>query len=145
MKLRMNHRTVLHVALAASLVVAGACISTPRGSYNTVEGSEHSKDVKRTSPNRDLENSLEQRNIITGRKEGMLVVQFELVNRLDRAISFQWGVEWSDRAGFVIDYGPAHFRPERLSGRQSKTVKIVAPSPEAEQYRLLIGSRDEVR
>jgi hypothetical protein len=127
------------------VALLGACTSTPKGTYNTVEGSEHSSEVKKFSPNRDLENSIEQRNIVLVRKEGVLVAQFDMVNKLDRAISFQWGIEWRDKANLVIDYGPSHFRPERLSGRQIKTVKVVAPSPEATGYTLQVGSRDEVR
>lgn len=127
------------------VALLGACTSAPKGTYNTIEGSEHSNEVKRFSPNRELENSIEQRSIVSVRKEGVLVVQFDMVNKLDRAISFQWGIEWYDKAGLVIDYGPSHFRPERLSGRQSKTIKIVAPSPEADTWKLQIGSRDEVR
>lgn len=139
-------RLVRSTALAcASLLLANACSLPPRGTYNTVQGSENGREVTRNSPNRDLENSLEQRNIVNVRKEGMLVVQFDLVNKLDRALAFQWGVEWYDRSGLVIDYGPAHYRPERFSGRQSKTIKIVAPSPEAVSWKLLIGSRDEVQ
>jgi uncharacterized protein YcfL len=136
---RVPWLAVLGVALL------GACTSTPKGTYNTVEGSEHSSEVKKFSPNRDLENSIDMRNILQVRKEGMLVVQLELVNKLDRALSFQWGVEWYDRAGMVIDYGPGSYRSERLSGRQSKTIKIVAPSPEADTWKLQVGSRDEVR
>jgi uncharacterized protein YcfL len=136
---RARWLAVLGVALL------GACTSAPKGTYNTIEGSENSREVKKFSPNRELENSIEQRNIVLVRKEGMLVAQFDMVNKLDRAISFQWGIEWRDKAGLVIDYGPSHFRPERLSGRQIKTVKVVAPSPEATAYTLQIGSRDEVR
>lgn len=122
-----------------------ACTSTPRGTYNSLSGKEGGAEVSRVSPNRELENSLEMKNIVQVRKEGMLVVQLDLANRLDRALAFQWAIEWYDRAGLVLDYGPAHYRPERLSGRQSKTIKVVAPSPEAESWKLQVGSRDEAR
>lgn len=130
---------------AAGLALLTACVSEPRGSYNSISSSENSADTKRFSPNRELENSLETRNIVNVRKDGILIVQFELVNKLDRALSFQWGIEWRDRAGLVLDYGPGHYSPERLSARQSKTIKIVAPSPEADSWTLQVGSRDEVR
>jgi len=139
-------RTVRNLALAsAGLLFASSCSLPPRGSYNSVQGSENGAEVTRNSPNRNLQESIELRNIVQARKEGMLVVQVDLVNKLDRAISFQWGVEWFDRSGLVIDYGPAHYRPERFSGRQSKTVKLVAPSPEATSWKIQIGSRDEVQ
>lgn len=143
----MNHshslRSIAAQAIATAAVLC-ACTSAPRGTYNSVSGREGGQ-VTTHTPNRDLENSLEMRNIVQVRKEGMLVVQLELANRLDRALSFQWAVEWYDRSGLAIDYGPAHYSPERLSGRQSKTIKLVAPSPEAESWKLQVGSRDEVR
>lgn len=140
-----NHslRSIAAPALALAALL-GACTSAPRGTYNTVSGREGGQ-VTTHTPNRDLENSLEMRDIVQVRKDGMLIFQFELVNKLDRALSFQWDVEWRDRSNLVIDYGPAHYRPERLSGRQSKTIKVVAPSPDADSFRLLLGSRDEVR
>lgn len=129
----------------AALALLGACTSAPRGTYNSLTGKEGGAEVSRVSPNRELENSLEMKNIVQVRKEGLLVVQMDLTNRLDRALSFQWAIEWYDRSGLVLDYGPAHYRAERLSGRQSKSIKIVAPSPEAESWKLQVGSRDEVR
>lgn len=144
----MNHKLLsLSRAplFAAGLALLTACVSEPRGSYNTISGSENSGESTRFSPNRDLENSLETHNIIKVRKDSMLIIQFELVNKLDRALSFQWGIEWYDRAGLVLDYGPGHYSPERLSARQSKTIKIVAPSPDAESWKLQVGSRDEAR
>lgn len=144
----MNHRThsySLASPFFAALALLCACTSTPRGTYNSLAGKEGGAEVARISPNRQLENSLEMKNIVQVRKEGMLVIQLDLVNRLDRALAFQWAIEWYDRSGLVLDYGPAHYRPERLSGRQSKTIKIVAPSPQAESWKLQVGSRDEVR
>lgn len=144
----MNHKLLsLSRAplFAAGLALLTACVSEPRGSYNSISGSENSAESKRFSPNRELENSLEIRDIVRVRKDGILIVQFQLVNKLDRALCFQWGIEWRDRSDLVIDYGPGHYSPERLSARQSKTIKIVAPSPEAESWKLQVGSRDEVR
>ncbi len=143
MKLNNALRPNAAHALAIAALLC-ACTSAPRGTYNSISGREGGQ-VTTHTPNRDLENSLEMKNIVQVRKEGILVVQLELANRLDRALAFQWSVEWYDRAGLVLDYGPAHYRPERLSGRQSTTIKLVAPSPQAESWKLQVGSRDEVR
>jgi len=143
MESKSSHRGITFAALTAASLLC-ACASTPRGTYNSVSGREGGQ-VSKHTPNRELENSLEMRNIVQVRDNGLLVVQLELANRLDRALSFQWAVEWYDRAGLVIDYGPAHYSPERLSGRQTKTIKITSPSPAAESWKLQVGSRDEVR
>ncbi|MCY3000762.1 MAG: YcfL family protein [Planctomycetota bacterium] len=125
--------------LPLALVALVGCTAAPRGSVNSFDG-------KNTEVGNALLNaSLEIRNIVRAEKNGLKVAQFELHNRHSTALAFQWTVEWYDRSGLKIQYGPAHWEPERLAGSASKTLQIVAPSPDADSWKLQVGSRDEVQ
>ena len=125
--------------LPLALVPLFGCTSPPSGSVNSFDG-------KHTEVGNALLNSaLEIRNIVRAEKNGLKVAQFELHNRHSTALAFQWTVEWYDRSGLKIQYGPAHWEPERLAGSASKTLQIVAPSPDADSWKLQVGSRDEVQ
>ena len=145
MNSRTQKRALLTTLALAGALSAAACRMAPRGSYNSVESGRPGQDPVQTIGNRDIANSLELRNIVEARQNDLKIVQVELVNRLGRAIQFQWSPVWYDRSGIVIDYGPAHFEPVRLSGRQTKVIKFIAPSPAADTWKLQYGSRDEVQ
>jgi uncharacterized protein YcfL len=127
--------------LLASLALfsLAACRVTPQGSVNRTDG-------KSTEVGNSLLNAaLEMRNIVKAEKNGLMVVQLELRNRRTSPLAFQWTVEWYDRAGLKLSYVPQHWEPERLAGSASKTIQMVAPSPEAVSWQLQVGSRDEVQ
>lgn len=125
--------------LLLALLPLVACTAAPSGSVNRYDG-------KGTEVGNALLNAaLEMRNIIKAEKNGLMVVQVELKNRRTTPLAFQWSVEWYDRAGLKINYVPQHWEPERLAGSASKTIQMVAPSPEAVSWQLQVGSRDEVQ
>jgi uncharacterized protein YcfL len=129
----------LSFLLPLALVPLVGCVMAPSGSVNSFDG-------KNTEVGNALLNSaLEIRNIVRAEKNGLKVAQFELHNRHSSSLSFQWTVEWFCRAGLKLQYGPQHWEPERLAGGASKTLQIVAPSPEADSWKLQVGSRNEVQ
>jgi uncharacterized protein YcfL len=115
-----------------------------QGQVNRYQGAEGMRETKADEPNALLAASLEMSHLVQNRVNGMLVVQFDLVNKRSFPQSFQWSVDWFDTAGMSIAYGPQHWTPERLAGSAAKTIKVVAPTPEAASWRLQVGSRDEV-
>jgi uncharacterized protein YcfL len=129
----------------AAFALAFACTTAPEGSVNRYSGGDVRRGIEIEEGNRRLASALELRNIVSTLQNDIRVIQFDLVSQSSSPLSFQWTIDWYDRAGFKVDYGPQNWTPERLAGKASKTIKIVAPSPAAEGWTLQIGSRDEVR
>src|SRR5687768_17264421 len=116
------------LAFVAPLALGlGACTSTHQGVVNRFSGGEGQRDVTEVRDN------------------GVLVVQFDLVNTRQGPVAFQWTIDWFDKAGLKLDYVPQSWTPERLPGGSSKTIKRVAPHPDATSWQLQTGSRDEVQ
>jgi uncharacterized protein YcfL len=130
---------------AAALLALAACTSAPKGVVNRFRGGEGQCDVVKVRNNVTLDRSLAIENYVHARKNDVLVVQFDLVNTLQSPLSFQCTVEWFDRQNLKIDNVAQVWTPERLAAGASKTIQIVAPSPEATQWQLQTGSRDEVQ
>ncbi|MBM3989747.1 MAG: DUF1425 domain-containing protein [Planctomycetes bacterium] len=129
----------LLLPFSLSLLPLVACTTAPSGSVVRYDG-------KGTEIGNSLLNAaLEMRNIVRAEKHGLMVVQVDLKNRRTTPLAFQWSVEWYDRAGLKISYVPQHWEPERLAGSASKTIQMVAPSPEAVSWQLQVGSRDEIQ
>jgi uncharacterized protein YcfL len=136
----------MHLTIvAASLALAACASSGPTGVVNRYRGGEGKSEITKVRNNRELDAALKMQNLLQTRQNGVLVVQFELVNTRQGPLGFQWTVDWFDRQGIQIDYVSQHWAPERLAAGSSKTIKLVAPSPQAEQFELQFGSRDEVQ
>jgi len=131
------------IALAAA-VLASACTSAPKGEANRYEGTEGGS-INAVEDNRALADDLAIKNAISKRQDGRLMVQFDLENRTSSRLEFAWTVDWYDAHGFQIDDATRRWEPVSLGGSAAKTLKIVAPRPEATQWRLQVTSRDEVK
>lgn len=130
---------------AAALTLAACTSSGPTGVVNRYRGGEGQRDLVKVRNNAVLDAALKIENLVQTRQNGVLVVQFELVNTRQGPVAFQWTADWYDRQGVLIDYTAQHWAPERLAAGSSKTIKLVAPSPEATSWQLQFGSRDEVQ
>ena len=141
----MSARTLSLVATA--LALAFGCRTAPHGVVNRYSGGEGRASIQSEESNAFFANAIKMPadRMIQTRVNGLLVVQLDLVNTRQAQMAFQWTVDWYDRAGLKIDYGPQHWAPERLPAGASKTIKIVAPTPDATSWQLQIGSRDEVQ
>lgn len=80
--------------------------------------------------------ALATRNIEHSRSDGLLAVQFDLINRSSKTIEFKWTIDWSDRSGAKLDYGSPVWTSERLASGASKSVRVVAPLASAESWSL---------
>jgi uncharacterized protein YcfL len=131
----------------ASLVLATACTVTPRGSVNTYSGNSDPRATQMVEGNPMFAANIEipTKSIITTRKNDLMVVQFDIANKSSQQMGFQWTVEWYDRQGLLVQNTTRHWEPMRLAGKASETVSIIAPTREAESWKLQIGSRDEVQ
>lgn len=80
--------------------------------------------------------ALATRNIEHSRSDGLLAVQFDLINRSSKTIEFKWTIDWCDRAGTKLDSGAPLWTGERLASGASKSVRVVAPLANAESWSL---------
>lgn len=140
-----HSRSTLCATLGLGLVLVAACTSAPQGPVNRYSGGEGMRDSHKVEGNRLLAANLETKNVITTRRNELLVVQFDLVNRNSSQLGFQWAVDWYDRQGIQVPNAARHWEPMRLAGNASQTVTIVAPHADASQWQLQVGSRDEVQ
>jgi uncharacterized protein YcfL len=131
--------------LALALALTPGCMTTPTGSVNRYSGGEGARAMQSEEHNQLLGAALRIEKLVQTRVNDVLVVQFDLVNTRQSQLGFQWSVDWYDKAGLKIDYAPQNWTPERLAGNAAKTIKIVAPAPQATSWQLQVGSRDEVR
>ena len=139
-------RHLLCVAgVAAMFFGASACQATPRGSVNRYTGGEGVRTMQSVEQNAMLAHDLEITNMVSTRRNDLLVVQFDLVNRRSSQTAFQWTVDWLDKQGLKVSAPTQHWEAERLAGYASKTISIVAPSAAASQWQFQVGSRDEVQ
>ena len=130
---------------AAALLFAAACTLPPTGPVNRYSGNENPHAMQKVEGNKVLASNLEIANTIATRRNGLLTVQFDLVNKNSAAQQFQWAVDWQDRQGLQVANVTRHWEPMRLAGYASQTITIVAPSAEAESWQLQVGARDEVQ
>lgn len=138
------HRMLRAPLNALALTALAACTMPIEGQVNRYQGGEGQRTPTLEEGNKILAASLETTNFVHTRVNGLLLVQFDLVNKRTFPQAFQWTIEWFDRAGMKIDYGPQHWTPARLAGGAAQTVKAMAPVPEATNWRMQVGSRDEV-
>lgn len=142
--MRRQRRTKAWAAAAFAAVLLCACTSTPRGSANRYEGREGGQ-MDAVEGNKELERKLGIKNVRSKREDGRMLVQFDLTNKKSTRLEFAWTVEWFDDAGFSIPGSARHWEPIQMGGYAVKTLTVVAPRPEATQWKLQVTSRNEVK
>jgi len=68
----------------------------------------------------------------------LLEVQFDVVNRRRREMSFEYKFDWADAEGFKIPENVEPWTPITLGARESKPVRAVAPDPTATRWTLKV-------
>jgi uncharacterized protein YcfL len=71
------------------------------------------------------------------RRDGRLVVQFELVNERAGQLDLEWAIEWFDAGELRVD-APERWTPIAIGGRGSKTLQATGPTPSAISWRLAV-------
>ncbi len=128
----------------ALAVILSACQSSRGTAQNTYTGGEHTSEAETYVGNPALAKKLEIRQIRSRRKEGHLEVQFDLHNKKQINLAFEWSVSWFDEDDFRIDTAE-HWTPITLGGRDFQTLSIVAPTPNASTWELGVRTPNEVR
>lgn len=135
----------LPAAAAAFLLALCSCNSTPKGETNLYE-SDGLETEKVIEGNRDLAKHL---SIIDPRARygpgDIMEVQFDLKNNRTKSLAFQWRIDWIDHSGFVIDTNVTGWKPVKLGSGVTTTIRGVAPSAEAQSWRLQVSTPNEVR
>ena len=143
---KITFRNLLCAACVAATVLSStACTAVPHGAVNRYTGGEGARSMQSVEQNQMLAHDLEITNLVTSRRNDLLVVQFDLVNKRSTQTAFQWTVDWFDKQGLIVPNATQHWEPVRQAGYASNTITIVAPSAAATQWQLQIGSRDEVQ
>ena len=130
--------------LVLAAAALAACTSAPKGDANRYEGSEGGQ-ITAIENNRALAQKLAIKNAVHKRENDRLVVQFDLENRRSSQLEFAWTIDWFDAHGFQIDDATRLWAPIKMGGHAVRTLKAVAPRPEATQWKLQVTSRNEVK
>ena len=132
-------------ACAAALAL-GACTAPQRsGSANQMSGNVDGS-IEEIIGNSRLSRNLAIQDPRSRRLEdGRLEVEFDLQNTTSSTVEFAWSVLWYDSDGFRVDDSTYHWQPETLGGNALRTLKLVSPTPNTDQWRLQVTSPDEVR
>lgn len=76
------------------------------------------------------------------RRNGLLVVQSTVVNVTSENHHVVYRYKWLDRAGFTVG-GDEPWKPLPLYAKQSQSINGVAPSPQVEDFRLVVQYPDD--
>lgn len=68
----------------------------------------------------------------------LLEVQFDLVNRRNREMAFEYRFEWADAEGFKVPEAVEHWNPITMGAREAKPVRAVAPDPSVTRWTLKV-------
>ena len=68
------------------------------------------------------------------RRNNLLHVQVEVINTTAQDQSLSYRFRWMDAAGFVLVEEP--WKPLMLHGKQRKHIQAVAPTPQADDFRI---------
>ncbi len=148
MKPRIQNRDARRGRAATPFLQAGlllllplACGTPGVGPTSTVRGREGSPELKELDGERSLNKDLEIVRYRSERRDGRLHVQFDLQNKRDSNLAFEWSMEWFDSAGFRIETGD-HWTPVVLGGKGFETIAMTAPTTEASIFKLAYRRSD---
>jgi hypothetical protein len=128
----------------AGTLLGSGCATAPYGPQNTYTGREGAAELQRDIGNSELDHHVELRDIHSERRDGRLLVQFELNSDLSSASSIEWMVEWYDDKNFLIDV-PRHWEPVVIGPRGHHSCTIIGPTTSASAWKLSVRPRNEVK
>ena len=133
------------LAIAWTCAGLAGCVTKPKGhAQNTYVGGE-GQELETRVGNPGFGRELEILRPISRRDEsGRLHVQFELHNKKNADLAFEYAVTWRDASGFAIDT-PWHWQPMSIVGQGYRTVAVTGPTPEAVQWELHVQPSSSVR
>ena len=141
----MIRRRLDALALAGGLLAClslGACRSSGTAQLTWTGG--EAEETVLDSSGVALEGDLELLTTRHERREGRLFVQLELYNDRYGWLPFEWKLDWYDANGFLYDSARG-WVPEKLGGRETKTVTAIAPNEAAVSWRFAARRPSVVR
>lgn len=109
---------------AATLVVMGACASTPR--YMTKV--EQQGDIA----------PLQIRDVLMASQNDLLKLNVILENTDDEPLNYRYRVKWTNVDGFQI-WDDEPWKPMLIHAREKQVITVVAPSTKASDFRFVIS------
>lgn len=110
--------------LAASLVMMGACASTPR--YMTKV--EQQGDIA----------PLQIKDVLMASQNDLLKLNVILENSDDEPLNYRYRVKWTNVDGFQI-WDDEPWKPMLIHAREKQVITVVAPSAKASDFRFVIS------
>lgn len=68
----------------------------------------------------------------------LLQAQVQVLNKTSRTFSFDYSFTWFDASGFQVTGVGEHWSPVVINGNEVKSLNGVAPTPEANQFKVQI-------
>lgn len=141
-------RKVIYIVLLFSLTCLFACatsssdigigelVLTPEGDYSMVSN------VVLNNP--ELSGHIQIVDINARMKTDIMEAMVSVINKYDSDYNFEYRYQWFDKDGFEIRSVKEHWRPVLISGKETKVLPGVAPSPEARKFKINIRASHPV-
>lgn len=131
--------------LGLGLLGLAACSTTGRGGpVNSYKASESSPELISEETNRQLSQYFHIADYRSERRDGRLVVQFDLVNKNSSQRQIEWRIQWFDNGGFHVA-SSNNWKREVLPGYGSLPLSLTAPNPEITEFELELRPPNSVR
>ncbi len=123
-------------------LVAAACQSVERSSglAGLPEGYSGAPTTERPSDDRSVEDHLAHTILDSQVIDGRRVVDLDLQNLDSEPVTFAYNIEWYDRSGEVVVDREAAWTPLALGPGQGVPVRLEAPRPRADAWRLIAAA-----
>ncbi|MBA6391949.1 YcfL family protein [Colwellia sp. BRX10-3] len=121
----------LAVILVSAIVIAGCANKKPpvtagTGTSAMTQGDDFSKHLE--VHNTDLAKRLFISDVKSRKSNDLLEINLTLTSRYEKSQKLQYHFNWFDEAGFVIEAGKTPWVPLELHGKQSTTLRGLAPN-----------------
>ncbi|ASP47323.1 YcfL family protein [Cognaticolwellia beringensis] len=119
------------VILVSAIVTAGCANKKPpvtsgTGTSAMTQGDDFSKHLE--VHNKALAKRLFISDVKSRKSNDLLEINLTLTSRYDKSQKLQYHFNWFDEAGFVIEAGKTPWVPLELHGKQSTTLRGLAPN-----------------
>lgn len=146
MRLSLLQWSAARATLCALLLLGSACQGPDVSSEDPPQlfpGGTGEVTAEAPSKDRSVEQHLAQFIRATHVVDGRRLVEIDLVNQADASVAFSFHVEWLDREGEVVVDREASWTGVVLAPGERLPLKLTAPHPMAESWRLIaVAPRD---
>ena len=131
----------LAMILLSTMVIAGCANKTPpvtagTGTSAMTQGDDFSKHLE--VHNADLAKRLFISDVKSRKSNDLLEINLTLTSRYEKSQKLQYHFNWFDEAGFVIEAGKTPWVPVELHGKQSTTLRGLAPNTKVSTFSVYV-------